>query len=185
MTNDQINKAVIIRAQNGEASAVGRLYQHLSESVYRYLYYRVGDRHAAEDLTGEVFLRMIQALPNYQPQLVPFRAWVFQIARNLAVDHFRRLSVRNHRPLDDALEAGNTPLERAAELSITSDSLRDALNELGDDQRDVIILRFVAEMPIAETAATLGKSESAVKALQHRALKTLRSRLEELKVIYV
>jgi RNA polymerase sigma-70 factor (ECF subfamily) len=179
-----VNNALIARAQAGDGAAFGVLFERYRRSVFRYLYYRIGDQHSAEDLTGEVFLRVMRALPDYRRQGAPFQAWIFQIARHLAVDHFRKVNTRHHYPLNEELAAKEDDLDLAVERRLTSDRLREALAQLTDEQREVITLRFVAEMPIAEVAAALSKSESAVKALQRRGLEALRDTLVELKVSY-
>jgi RNA polymerase sigma-70 factor (ECF subfamily) len=182
---DGIGEAVISRAQGGDAAAIGAVYEHYHLSVLRYLYYRVGDHQAAEDLTSEVFLRMIKALPRYRQRSTSFQAWLFRIARNLAVDHFRKLKVRQHSDLEEHLVAGEEAPETAVERSLTGERLRQAMTKLLDDQREVIALRFVAGMPIAQVSQTLGKSEAAVKGLQRRALMALRDILADWEVEYV
>lgn len=179
-----VEDAVINRARQGDVAAVGSLYQAYSGPVYRYLLYRLGSVEIAEDLTAEVFLKMIKALPDYRPQ-APFRAWLFQIARNLAVDQFRKMKVRNHVDLNEELAASGESPDVTAERRLTSDRLLEALEDLNPSQRDVVVMRFVADMPIAEVAAAIGKSQSAVKALQFRGLQKLRAVMTEWKVTYV
>lgn len=176
--------ALIARAQTGDEAAFGRLYDRFRRSVFRFLYYRVGDPSSADDLTAEVFLRVSQALPSYRHQGAPFQAWVLQIARNLSIDHFRKVSARPQVPLDEALATPGDDLEQSAERRLTGDRLRVALIDLTDEQREVIVLRFVLGCPIAEVMTVLAKSESAVKALQRRGLESLRDALSEVKVSY-
>jgi RNA polymerase sigma-70 factor (ECF subfamily) len=173
-----------LRAKNGDSAAAGELYEQCHQNIYWYLFYRVGDPHTAEDLTAEVFLRMLRELPNYQPQGKPVEAWLFQIARNLAIDHYRL----NHHDVSIDLEE-NQPVEseeiqKTVEKSLTGENLRRALNDLSADQRDVIILRFVLGMPIAEAARTINRSQDAVKALQRRGLLALRDLLAAWEVTY-
>lgn len=173
------------KAQAGDRTALGELYNQYWPAVFRYLYYRVGNRQAAEDLASEVFTRMLEALPRYKPTAVPFKAWLFQIARNLAVDHFRkgggRVSVSLDPEMENAME--EDPYSRV-ERSLTNARLQSALSTLNPDQRDVIILRIIGEMPICEVAQALGKSEDAVKGLQRRGLIALRDTLADWKVGY-
>src|SRR5512138_2795643 len=173
------------QAQAGDRAALGELYDQHWPSVFRYLYYRVGDRQAAEDLAAEVFARMLEALPRYRPTAVPFKAWLFQIARNLAIDHFRKGGGRVAVSLDPEME---NPMEEdpysRVERSLTNARLQSALSTLNPDQRDVIILRIIGEMPIGEVAQALGKSEDAVKGLQRRGLIALRDTLADWKVGY-
>jgi RNA polymerase sigma factor, sigma-70 family len=174
---DLINSELILRAQRGNAEAVGRLYEENHQSIFRYLYYRTTDLQTAEDLTSEVFLKMVVALPAYLPKKVPFKAWLFQIARNLAIDHYRRNSTH---PIinieEDMLIIGNHQ-EQNTEDCLDSIVLKHALDRLNDEQRDVILMRFVEGMPIVQVALTLHKSEDAIKGLQRRALTALRSNL--------
>lgn len=168
---------LIRRARQGDSGSITWLFEKYQPVLFRYLYYRVGDRQNAEDLTSEVFIRMLRALPGYQWQSVPFQSWLFLIARNLAVDYFRR-SGRNEF-LSETLQAPDLAPEVALEETLTHDRLRQALSRVKDDQREVIILRFILEMPITEAALMLGKSENAIKGLQRRGLARLRSVLGE------
>lgn len=184
MTNqNNSNHELINRARRGDKTAITTLYETHRQKVFRYLYYQLGDQQTAEDLTTEVFLRMIKNLPRYQPQ-APFQAWLFQVARNLAIDHLRRSNRFKHTYLNERLIwDGDTP-ERYAERRLTSEQLQGTLDRLTADQRDVVVLRFVAEMPIAQVAVTMNKSESAVKALQARGLEALHRILSEQQVTY-
>lgn len=100
-----MDEGVIRRAQTGDRGAVGELYTPHRRDIFRYLYYQVGDAHAAEDLTSEVFIQMIRALPGYQARGLPFKAWLYRIARNAAIDYFRKMNRRQVMPLDDNIEA--------------------------------------------------------------------------------
>jgi RNA polymerase sigma-70 factor (ECF subfamily) len=175
---------LITRAQQGDTQVISALYERYHLSIYRYLYYRVGNRHVAEDLTSEVFLRMLRFLPGYRPQGASFQAWLFQIARNLAIDYHRQMTVQNPVKLEEGLIASNEDPAISTEHGLTSQSLRKALNRLTDDQRDVIVMRFVTAMPIAEVAQTLHKSEDSIKGLQRRALIALRETLNEWEIVY-
>ncbi len=182
---ESINSAVIARAQSGDVDAIGAIYERYQDGVYRFLYYRVSDRQTAEELTGDVFIKMIKALPNYQIRKVPFQAWLFRIARNLTIDHYRKSSVRDHTVLTEGFVSDEEDLETQADRSLTNEFLIAALDMLTEDQREVIILRFLNQMPISEVAIMLDKSDSAVKALQRRGLQSLRKIMNEQKVTYV
>lgn len=176
---------LIKRARQGDTNAIGDLYECYRLSIYRYMYYRTGDSQVADDLTSEVFLRMIRALAGYRMQDVAFQAWLFQIARNLLNDHYRKMSVRNHVQLEEnVMEDPQNPRSRPVEHTLNSVTLRKALDLLSGEQRDVIVMRFVNGMPISEVAATLNKSEDAVKGLQRRALTHLRDVLSDWEVQY-
>jgi RNA polymerase sigma-70 factor (ECF subfamily) len=164
---------------------IAELYERYRLSIFRYLYYKVGDPHTAEDLASEVFVRMIAALPGYQPKAIAFQAWLFQIARNLAIDHYRKGKLRDHLQLEENLVAGEDDPVNTFEQGLTSNVLKKALTKLPDEQRDVIVMRFVSGMPIGEVAQSLHKSENSIKGLQRRGLIALREILTEWEVIYV
>jgi len=182
---ETLTPELLTRAQNGDHAVVGDLYGRYHVNIFRYLYYRLGDVHAAEDLTSEVFVRMMRSLPGYQIKNVPFEAWLFQIARNLAIDHYRKYNQREQLSLEDDMLADRIDEpDRSLERNLTSDLLLKALAKLGDVQRDVIVLRFVNGLPIAQVAQTLHRSENAIKAMQRRALAALRETLVEWEINY-
>jgi RNA polymerase sigma-70 factor (ECF subfamily) len=181
----EINTELIRRAQRGDQAVIAALYQHYYKSVFQFLYYRVGDRQLAEDLASEVFLRMLRYIGSFHPPAATFGSWLFEIARNLATDHFRRTGIRNDVDLEEEMLA-NTLDDPAStvERGLTNETLRRALQKLNGDQRDVIVLRFVAGMQIVEVAQALNKSEDAIKGLQRRALAALRGILNDWEVSY-
>ncbi len=164
----------IIRAQKGDTSVISELYRRYHQSVFRYLFYRVGDQQTAEDLTSEVFLRVLRAISSYQPQNVSFEAWLFQIARNLAIDHYRKMSTQNHVSLDDTPPVDQHSVDFRNDKRFDNQVLVQALNQLNETQRDVIVLRFINGLPLSQVARTLHKSEDSIKALQRRGLAALR-----------
>jgi len=171
-----INTETIERAKQGDKDVIAALYERHHVSVFRYLYYRVGNRQVAEDLTSEVFERMLRFIGSFQPPSESFKAWLFQIARNLSTDHFRKLG---RWPASISLEenivdSSPNPVSEV-ERKLDSERLLQALSGLTEDQRDVILMRFVADMPIAETAHVLRKSEDAIKGLQRRGLITMKA----------
>jgi len=168
----------IEQARQGSSAAVANLYDRHHLTIFRYLYYRTGDVHTAEDLTSEVFIRMIRHIAAYQQQDVPFTAWLFQIARNLVIDHYRKTNAYQSVALDDTLPARADPVH-AVDRRLDHQSLTSALKRISDEQRDVVILRFLAGLPIAEVASALGKSENAIKGLQRRGLIGLREALQQ------
>lgn len=182
---DVLNPTLIRRAKEGESTVVGELYERYQRGIFRYLYYRVGDQQTAEDLTSEVFLRMVEKITNFDDRRISFQAWLFQIARNLSIDHYRKMSVQQNVQLkDDIPESGNEPLEMVAQ-ELTIEKLQQALLELPDNQRDVIVMRFIVGMPISRVAETLHKTEDSIKGLQRRALLALRGTLVEWEVTNV
>ena len=178
---DSIDPDTVTLAQRGDAQALGRLYDQHHAALFRYIWARVGEKQLAEDLTGDVFMRMLAALPRYRPGDVPFRAWLYRIARNLLVDHYRKAQARPAEPLQDSherLESGDDP-GSAVEQKLSAERLQQVLALLDEAQREVLSLRFLAGLSLQETAAALKKSEAAVKALQHRGLGALRLVLSE------
>ena len=173
-------------AQAGRPEQVTALYEHYHASIFRYLYYRVGDRQTAEDLTSEVFLRMIRNLAGYRLQgsSAPFQAWLFQIAHNLATDYFRRSSIHPQVELAEQMAGGDPPPDAGIEHRLANEHLYQALTRLNEDQRDVVVLRFMVGLPITEVARTVHKSVDAVKGLQRRGLSALRDSLSELEAPY-
>jgi len=172
---------LVAAAQRGEMQALGALYDQHHEALFRYLWARVGERQLAEDLTGDVFMRMLDALPRYQPSAAPFRAWLYRIARNLLIDHYRKAEHRAHAPLHEAdgQAAPEPDPILLVDQQLSVQRLHQALATLDETQREVVTLRFISGLSLEETANALGKTEAAVKAHQHRGLLALRRALAE------
>lgn len=169
------------RAQAGDPEAVGWLYDRYYLPIYRYFRIRVEEQEVAEDLAAEVFVRMIEHLPRYRAQGRPFLAWLYTIARNLLTDYYR---ARPRAPdaLPEDLERGPMAEDAFDEIEVRArwECLRRALRALTPDQQEVILHRFLEGRSVEETARLMGKQPNAIKALQHRALASLRRRMEEL-----
>jgi RNA polymerase sigma-70 factor, ECF subfamily len=164
-------------AQRGDSDAIAALYQMYVDTIYRYVAYRVGSQADAEDLTAEVFVRMVKSLPDYQDTGAPFDAWLHRIAAVRVADFYRQ---QGRRPQVDLTEnlASNTPLpEEVLQDEQEHARLREALQQLSGDDQTVLILRFVERKSHQEVAQIVGKSVSAVKSIQHRALVKLASLL--------
>lgn len=172
---------LVERAQAGEAEAFGRLYDHYSDTVYRYIYYRVGGKATAEDLTSETFLRALRRISTFTWQGRDFGAWLVTIARNLVADHFKssrfRLEVTTGEMLD-ANEVERSPEDSVLE-SLSNAALLDAVRRLNPQQQECVTLRFLQGLSVAETARIMGKNEGAIKTLQYRAVRTLARLLPE------
>lgn len=169
---------LIERARRGEERAIAELYHCHVDAIYCYILTRVCDRLVAEDLTAQVFLKALEGLRTYRITDRPFRAWLYRIAHARVVDHYRRQKrgqeVELHEELLDRRPLPADCLEAEGEWAMALDLIA----QLTDEQQDVIMLRFIGEMSLADVAETLAKSVGAVKALQHRALATI-SRLRE------
>jgi RNA polymerase sigma-70 factor (ECF subfamily) len=176
--------SLIALAKDGDAAAIVSLYERYKQQLYRYLYYRLGDAQVAEDLTTEVFIRLIQSLSTLRVNTPSIQAWVYQIARNLAIDHTRKKAVRKQTHLhEQILDHANDPV-LLAERRLNVEQLYQALQQLTDEQREVVLLRFINGHSIAEVAQMIEKSESAVKNLQIRALKSLHRLIAPEWVVY-
>jgi len=164
---------LIRRAQDLDPEAFGEIYERYHSGVYKYIFYRVGEQTLAEDLTMEVFLKAMEAIDSYAFRGVPFSAWLYRIGSNLVIDHFRRQPNQPALSLEEKLVAAGSQSGEQLESEFTHQALRTALSELTDDQQQVIILKFVDGLSNYEVAQILGKTEGAVKSLQHRALASL------------
>ncbi|OFW59029.1 MAG: hypothetical protein A2Y75_00670 [Candidatus Solincola sediminis] len=167
------------RAASGDKAAFADIYGVLMDSVYKYLFWNLGSTDDAEDLTEEVFLRCIVNIASYNPKRGAFRSWIFRIAHNILMDHHRRNKRRGDEPLKDELHNGSAGTAERVEKKERARALHKALDRLNAVQRQVITMKYFAEMNNAETAVALGKSEGAINAIQHRALHRLGNILEE------
>lgn len=167
-------------AQKGDTEAFGRIYDALVKPVYRYIYYRV-DQYIAEDITEETFLKAWQNLSKFKAGKHPFSSWVFRIAHNLVVDHYRKNETSSE--IDENFADEKTHASPSYELNIKLNEvkLRRAINQLPENYQQVILLKYINEEDNAVIADTIGKSEGAVRTIQFRALEKLRSLLEEKK----
>ncbi len=172
-TTDQGEQRLIARAQAGDGEAMATLYRRHVDAIACYIAYRVPDAAAVEDLTAEVFLRMVESLPGYHSTGAPFEAWLYRIAAARVADHYRR-GPWQEGALD---EASTGTQDLAPEMDMVEreefEALRAALHKLTDEQQEILILRFVERLSHDEVARILGKSPQAVAAAQHRALKKL------------
>ncbi|MBN2027105.1 MAG: sigma-70 family RNA polymerase sigma factor [Actinobacteria bacterium] len=167
------------RTADGDQDAFAEIYGTLLEPIYRYLYWNLASREDAEDLAEEVFLRCLVNISSYDPKRGPFKAWAFRIAHNLMVDHQRRRGRRGQEELKDDVENGAPTAPQSLEEDERAQALRESLDGLPSSQRQVIVMKFFAEMSNAEVAKAIGRSEGAVNAMQHRALRRLGKNLEE------
>jgi len=162
------------RAKEGDPAAFAEIYDEYQPAIYRYVLYRVDDIATAEDLTSEVFVRLVKNIDRFTYRGLPLLAWLYTVARNLVADHYRH--TRQLVPLSLAENSATdvTDPEEAAERGLTQHKLAVAMASLTEDQRRVVLMKFVEGMDNEMVARALGKSVGAVKALQHRALAVLR-----------
>jgi RNA polymerase sigma-70 factor (ECF subfamily) len=171
-------RLLVERAKAGRLDAVDALYRSHADRIYAYLAASVGNPHDAEDLTIQTFVRMIESLDRFESRSTPFAAWLYRIARNLAIDHFRSTARARARSTgaDERWPARDASAEDEALNVLDRQVLREELAALPLAQREVLTLKFVCGLTNAEVAAVLAKSEGAVKALQRRALAALQRR---------
>ena len=173
---------LVKRAQKGDNGAFAGLYEAFHAKIYRYVFFKVGDQVEAEDLTEEVFLRMLESINSFKWQGHPFSSWLFRIAHNRIVDHYRKKGRRRTIELDDAGSVVGTnadEMDRNLDIRLSTEQVDVAMQGLTQLQREVITLRFAGGLSIAETAEAMGKKDNAVKALQHAAIKKLRTILPD------
>jgi RNA polymerase sigma-70 factor (ECF subfamily) len=165
---------LVEQAQQGKRDALEELYLLHFDRIYSYLHMSVGNRHDAEDLTTQVFVKMLESVGTFRWRSAPFSAWLFRIAHNLAMDHFRankRWQPEEEVPEPDPGE-GSVAEEEALE-SIGRQSMLELIQKLSHEQQQVLTLKFVFNFSNAEAATILDKTEGAIKSLQHRALASL------------
>jgi RNA polymerase sigma-70 factor, ECF subfamily len=171
-------RALVARAQEGDREALEELYLLHFDRIYSYLHMSVGNRHDAEDLTTQTFLKMLESIGRFQWRSAPFSAWLFRIAHNLAMDHFRasrRWQPEAEVPEPPGVEAPSA--EAGALDAIGRESMLELIEGLSPEQRQVLTLKFVFNFTNAEAATILEKTEGAVKSLQHRALVSLQKQV--------
>ena len=161
------------RAADLDPAALAEIYDLYSGKIYSYIYHRTGDAAVAEDLVGDVFVRMLEALRADRAWSTSLQGWLYRIAHNLVVDHFRRQSKRDGPELDERWMAGEDPTTSFEGL-FSSNQLRIAMRFLTEEQRQVIVFKFAEGLSNVEVAAVMNKTEGAIKALQHRALEAMR-----------
>lgn len=169
-------EGAIARAKAGDEAAMRYLYLRFADNVYGYARSIVRDEHEAEDIAQQVFARLMTALANYEQRSVPFSAWLLRITHNMAIDHMRR---------QRAIPVEETPVveQRSEGAHALGAAIREAIAELPEGQREVVVLRHVAGWSPSEIATRLGRSEDAVHGLHHRGRQTLKRALVRLEAV--
>lgn len=165
---------LIQRAKEGDPAAFAEIYDQCQPPIYRYILCRVSDVKTAEDLTSEVFVRLVEKIDQFTYRGHPLLAWLYTIARNLITDHHRHTGQRLLLPLDERLLPSSANPEKNVNGTLKQERILKALGHLTEGQRQVILLRFFEGLDNKTVAQMLGKSVGAVKALQHRGLAALR-----------
>lgn len=171
----------LLEAATGyDEAALGELYDRYETRIFSYIYRRIGDEPLAEDLTAQVFVKMLQAIRDRRAWHSSFSGWLYRIAHNVVIDQYRQRDRQPQIGLDDAPDIANESDNpaRSAEAALTAESIRFAMRQLTDEQAEVLSLRFLEGYSIFEVAGMMNKTEGAIKALQYRAVATLRNLLE-------
>jgi len=170
---------LIISAVEGDSSAFGELYDHYQPMIYRFVAIKVSHREEAEDITHQVFLSAWQNIRSYKHRGHPFSSWLYQIARNQVIDFYRaRRSEVSIDVVDPEVFAATASVETALPGKLEMDAVHQAIRQLKPDYQDVIIMRFIEDISLKEAALAMGKTEGAVKLIQHRAIRELKRLLQ-------
>jgi RNA polymerase sigma-70 factor (ECF subfamily) len=172
--SDTDDRRLIQQAKEGNEAAFAEIYTRHHDAIYTYVYYRVNDTGLADDLAGEVFVRMVERIGRFTYRGRPILAWLYTIARNLIVDHQRQQSKADHLPLDEGLVAGGASPSETVSQRLDRDCLMKSMKHLTEEQQRVILHKLIEGRSNAEVAILLDKTEGAIKSLQHRALASLR-----------
>lgn len=167
------------KAKAYDENAIGRLYDQYASLIYNYLYRRVHDAQVAEDLTGDVFVRVLQAIRSEQVWHTSFRGWLYRIAHNLVIDYYRKQPTNPHVALSEELPEHRDSPDSILAKQLDYDHLHLAISGLTPDQQQVLALRFGEQLTAREVAEIMNKSVGAVEVQQHRALASLRRILEK------
>jgi len=175
--NDETIDRLVAQAQQGDLQAFGTIFDTYHVAVYRFVASRVGNPSDAEDLTQLVFVKALEAIPRFTVRGIPFGGWLFRLARNTVIDH-----VRTRRETSELEAATSRATEDAGPevIAVLRDDLNAvalALEELTEDQREVIALRFFAGLSAREAAEAMGRQEGTIRGLQFRAIGALRRSL--------
>lgn len=166
----QVTRDLIQKAKDGNRQAVSILYRTYADAIYRYILMRVNNKLVAEDITADVFTKMVEGLGNYRLTGAPFEAWLYRIASSKIVDHRRKQNYRQHSQIDENIVTAESSPEETILQQQEAARLQQALTQLNEQDRLVIILRFVERKSHKEVADIIGKSEVTVRSIQHRAL---------------
>lgn len=171
------DQALLTRSRQGDREAFGELYSKYLDAIYRYIFFRVNqNREEAEDLTEIVFFKAWEHIKKYHANGKTLKAWLYTIAHNSVIDHWRKR--KRFLKLDEAMADPRLDLESALVRNGVNEKLLQAVDMLTDDQKQVVILKFIEGVDNKQLVGILNKKEDAIRALQHRALKRLRSLLE-------
>lgn len=177
--------ATLVQLAKKDPEAFGQLYERYVDQIYNYIYYRVGDPMEAEDLTARTFFRALRKIHDYEDRGLPFSAWLYRIAHNLVANWHRNQSRRRSVQLDELITASSNGVhpQTLVEEQEARAILLEAIRQLPEDRQQLIILKFVERLPNAQIGQIMGRSESSIKSLYHRTLKSLRAELKKKKLL--
>lgn len=173
-------KQIVLDAREGNLDGVGLLVEHYGRDVYRHVYYMIGQAQIADEIVGDVFVKTMEAIHKYEHRDVSIKHWLVKIAHNATLDHLRRKANKPHVYMNESLSHPNLTGEFEGEViedldrKAEAQKATDLISTLGQDQADVIRMRFLEQMGYREVAEVLGKPSEAVRVLQHRALRKLK-----------
>lgn len=179
--SDEVEPALIERAKS-DPEAFGELYERYVDRIYTYIYYRVGNENDAEDLTARVFYRVLKSLPRYVDRGAPFASWLYRIAHNLVANFHRDNSRRPSTPIDEVMLTSQ-PREAPEQIAERKDAERQlwhAIDQLNEDRRELLVLKFGKGLSNAQIGEAMGRTEGAIKSLYHRTLLALREEMRRL-----
>lgn len=174
----KLSRDNVVSVESAEVALTG-MYEQYYDRIVRYIYVRINDTNEAENLGGDVFLKALQSLGSYRGHTEQMRAWLFKIAHNVVIDYVRKLQRRRSVSLDEVEVADNVNLEEIIDRNLQVGKLSKAMQRLTPAQREVIGLRFFAELSSEEVGRLLGKTSGAVREMQHAAIETLRKEMYE------
>ena len=167
-------ESLVRRAQQRDQQAFTQLYEEYFDKIYRYVAIRIGNKTEAEDITQQVFVNALQSISSFRWRGIPFSAWLFRIAHNQVVDYLRKKTKQATVPIDESKASSGDDPQWLVEQNLDTEQLLSVTKRLTEAQREVISLRFAGGLPIAQAAKIMGKSQGAIKALQHSAIVALR-----------
>jgi RNA polymerase sigma-70 factor (ECF subfamily) len=174
----EIDDATLVERARTDADAFGYLYDRYCEAIYRFVYRRLGEREAAEDVTADVFFKALRAIDSYRPQTAPFSAWLYRIAQNAVIDHLRVRKVTLSLDLAEDRPDRADPVEEQAINRVEAARVWDAVDQLTEAQRTAVLLRLGHDLPLADIAERMDRSVGAVKLLLNRGLAAVRVQLQ-------
>ncbi len=176
-----LSDAALVQLAKEDPEAFGELYERYVDKIYNYIFYRVSDPSEAEDLTARTFFRALRKIDSYEERGLPFSAWLYRIAHNLVANWHRSNSRRKSVQLDELITAAPSAANPGiiVEKQEMQSLLLDAIRDLPEDRQQLLILKFVDRLPNAQIGQIMGRSESSIKSLYHRTLRSLRADLQK------